>query len=71
MSHCGRVPSVGSTRTDEQPRERGTSPNDRAIMWRGVCEATSTQDALKLSADDSEMVQTMLERIKARLRFLG
>ena len=29
------------------------------------------KDALKLSADDREMVQTMLERIKARLRFLS
>jgi len=34
-------------------------------------ELLQRKDALKLSADDSEMVQTMLERIKARLRFLG
>ena len=34
-------------------------------------ELIQRKDAVKLSADDSEMVQTMLERIKARLRFLS
>ena len=34
-------------------------------------ELLQRKDALKLSADDSEMVQTMLERIKARLKFLS